>query len=446
MSGPKVVRVVSREERIAIANGQLARLDKVALNWKKECNAMGINTDSEAGHFDERIQYIHTLLEKGAFQEIQTEVENEVAFLKNDLKEKRETAIKRKSQARQRKRRLSNTASTLLSRLKLTDLEIPEEQLITLQNIQNGSVDEELAENTISAIFNLIVPEDQGLTEQQKHLAQKLGEGEEVRTLAQWLAGHPAADDAVGQKIDRFISKLQTIAEENRYSPFVERVRKMNAEPSPSKRRLLSDSIQIELAAEISAQENRLLILEQIDDLCLTLNQYENNAYSSLFGQAEDIKINFDDSQAKQLISDLGVAIESAKKAYANIQGRKVLLGALEQLGYDVREGMLTAWVKDGNVTMRNQTTTSYGVKVSGGVEGGPLQIRPVKFDRSASSYDAETQWCSKFSELKQHLENDVSSFEILAATPVGQIPVEYVEDGETRRNTERKQLVSKSE
>jgi hypothetical protein len=49
---------------------------------------------------------------------------------------------------------------------------------------------------------------------------------------------------------------------------------------------------------------------------------------------------------------------------------------ALADLGYEAREGMETAWVKDGRVVMHRASNPEMGVEIKG---SEPLQFRPVR-------------------------------------------------------------------
>jgi hypothetical protein len=123
------------------------------------------------------------------------------------------------------------------------------------------------------------------------------------------------------------------------------------------------------------------------------------------------------------------------------------VLGALSALGYEVREGMETAWASDGNVTLRNAQRPDYGVKVSGGAEGGPLQLRAICFGQRgaerdvARDRDVETLWCSDFDALKSELANAGGDLSVVVAKPAREVALEIVEEAapKSRRETERR-------
>jgi hypothetical protein len=47
--------------------------------------------------------------------------------------------------------------------------------------------------------------------------------------------------------------------------------------------------------------------------------------------------------------------------------GNRAVLGGLAGLGYEVSEGMATAWVKDGRVVLQKAASPGYRIELSGG-------------------------------------------------------------------------------
>jgi hypothetical protein len=71
------------------------------------------------------------------------------------------------------------------------------------------------------------------------------------------------------------------------------------------------------------------------------------------------------------------VSAEAQRKAAQS--RRDVILQGLAKLGYEVHEGMTTAWAKDGRVVLRKPSLPGYyGVEASGQAETSRLQVRAV--------------------------------------------------------------------
>ena len=56
---------------------------------------------------------------------------------------------------------------------------------------------------------------------------------------------------------------------------------------------------------------------------------------------------------------------------------RKAILNGLAQLGYEVHEGMETAWANDGQIVAKKPSLPGYGVEIGGqcGQDGGSKDL-----------------------------------------------------------------------
>jgi hypothetical protein len=140
------------------------------------------------------------------------QVPNEIAFLAEVLEKRIAATAEKKAQERTARRRLASTAAKLAAALARSGASVPAQLQPALSAARDGARDGvEAAERALSQGFALLAPagEEAALGAHQLEIAQRLGEGEETRTLADWLAGQPAPDDARGQELDRHIAELE---------------------------------------------------------------------------------------------------------------------------------------------------------------------------------------------------------------------------------------------
>lgn len=104
MSGPKVVRVVTREEILAICEGHLRRLGQTINQWIAQGKKTGEITDQEIDATLERQRHLVDLLKQDAFIDLQKKVPDEIAYLKSDLLRREQLAIEKAATARKRAR------------------------------------------------------------------------------------------------------------------------------------------------------------------------------------------------------------------------------------------------------------------------------------------------------------------------------------------------------
>jgi len=107
------------------------------------------------------------------------------------------------------------------------------------------------------------------------------------------------------------------------------------------------------------------------------------------------------------------------------------LLEGLSKLGYDVRQGMETAWVRNGSIVLESPSYQGYGVEV-GGDPSGMVQLRTVKFGGSdlpnaEADKTAETEFCSSFDKLRDGIAGAGGDIAIVRALRVGTTPVKQV-------------------
>jgi hypothetical protein len=121
---------------------------------------------------------------------------------------------------------------------------------------------------------------------------------------------------------------------------------------------------------------------------------------------------------------------------------RVAVLGALVELGYEVREGMATAWTEDGRVVVHKPGESVYGVEVSAPSVGNALQVRVVaKGEVSRSKQrdkEVEETWCGEFSRLRALLAEEGFSTELKQAHAPGELAIKTIAGGESKAEQER--------
>jgi hypothetical protein len=368
------------------------------------------------------------MMEEDRFADVQKAAPAETSFLRADLQSRREKAAARAAAAAQNRRRAERNGQLLLEALRKAGRPIPEDLVRELSSA-------DAAEAAIARAFDLLHPPGPSAasTDRQLEIAKELGAGERRETFAHWLSQQPAAVElAADLHIDRHLAELeQSGIDPSSYASRAAAIR----EGDPARRSLLADSLLVELSKAVRESRATAEILSDLRARSAELAPYQSNEARAIRASIEDALNRRDVSAAASLLAQANTLIEQEMQALAFDARRRAVLRGLSELGYEVNEGMATAWVESGQVVLRRTASPGYGVHLAGGTKSDRLQVRAVAFSDPHSSRDAgrdrdvETVWCSDFDKLRAMLSKAGTDIEIEQALPVGSIPLKVVED-----------------
>jgi hypothetical protein len=437
MSGPKVFHVVTREEIIAICEGHLSRLDAAIAEWNRTCA-----TNGGAGQVDieavvARRDALRAMITSERFTELQKQVPAEISFLKADAKQRLERASAAALKARQAARRSARTAQMLLDALDRKGVALPEE---VRRQLQTPSPSGSEVDAVMARAFALLAADQaKGVSARQREIAEQLGRGEKRMTLSEWLASQPSpSGDGSLLKIDRYLVELSELGIDP--SPFEARATAIASQPS-ARQTLLSDSLLFDLARTVKEAREHVGILSGLRERNAELARFASAAAKELRTEIEKALVGEDATAARSLIERANAFIAEEIRGMAAVARRRAVLRGLASLGYEVTEGMATAWVEGGRVVLRKSANPEYGVELAGGTKSERFQVRAVGFGSAGASRDAsrdrdmETIWCDEFARLQALLAGQGGKIEIEDALPVGAVPMKVIEQarGEDR-------------
>ncbi|KTD47813.1 hypothetical protein [Legionella quateirensis] len=455
MSGPKVVRVITKQEVIAICRGRIDTLQDTIAQWRKFATKHDALTAEEETSVEKRLSAIIKMFENEQFNDVQKKCNDEISSLKRDVSRIREAAIVKAVQERSTRRRLQYSAETLIKFLETEKHQIPEELLNITSSIITADEAELTAINsTLCRILNLYIlgsNEIQTMTPLQKELSKKLSEGEKLQTLADWKINHSmeTKETEANQRLDKLLAEIECLNNEVATKKFVERLTFITKEPSSNQRSLLTDSLIIDLIEYSKEQkeiDNALESMREIHSELKILDSLPAQNLEKMFVKA----IETNDLSLIKNLTEKGIELIKIESKYLlGMARREAVLKGLSELGYEIRESMATAWVKNGRLIVKKPNEQNYGVELGAIEEAERMQIQLVSFQESSSSQDIEkeTIWCSEFSRLKSLLEKAGSSLLIEKALPVGSKPLKQVKEPSqlaTRSDKQSKENVLK--
>ncbi|MGW8465925.1 hypothetical protein [Pseudomonas sp. CLCA07] len=430
MSGPKVVRIVTREEIIAICEGHLQRLEHVVARWQAQACKVGELSEQECVATFARRNRLRALLAQERFAELQKAVPVEIEHLRRDLEDREERAIIRATERRQRERRLQENAAALLNALQVNPESVDQGLLHSLSRLAKGASQDD-GERLLAEGFAQLAKASQKemLSEAQRALAQQLKVEEPKLSLADWMVARQpeASRDVRLQRIDRHIVELQLLQGADSAAPFLQALERAGEETQAQRRNLLLDSLVLDLATSTRDFQSKRECFEQLQDLACEIETQASAEHASILSKIATCTIATDLAMMAGLIEQCEGLIAANFQTRAALARREAVLGGLASLGYEVREGMATAWAETGKVVLRKAATPGYGVEVGGKADNGRLQVRAVALssDRDKTrDRDVETIWCSEFHRLQALLKDKGCELLIERALSVGEVPL----------------------
>jgi hypothetical protein len=325
------------------------------------------------------------LLTRDAFADLQKDVPDEMGFLHADLERRRQRSVEKLVHARQRRRQGQINATTLIKALESRGALVPAELRALASGEEVTDTDAVLAQGLAR-----LSPKENALTDaQQKHAKRLMTD---VPGIGAWKAVIP--ENPRIERIDRQIAELQSLLGAEQTAALSERLRTIETMSFDAHQHLQLDSMIIDLATTLK------------------------------------------DTRA-QRASPVEAAPPATEERFAKAR-RKAILDGLAKLGYEVHEGMETAWANDGQIVAKKPSLPGYGVEIGGQARSGRIQVRTVAVtaDRDTRrDKDVETLWCGEFSRLQELLAEQGDNLIIERALGVGTVPLKLSLDTRTAQN-----------
>ncbi len=253
MSGPKVVRIVTREEIEAICRRHISAVAFAAEELRRRAHRCGLLDETLEKAISSRLSGFESMFASERWMNIQKGAPEAASFMlaEADRLETFATAIA--ATARERGRRAADAARSLISALETARVPIPD----GLRAAGHGkAASPEEAEKSVAAAL-LLVPAaqlDPYATAARNELAGRLGAGEEVKTMADLIAGRAAEPTATERRLDALIAELGIL---DGAAGFSRRADEIMLEGDTSHRALLMDSLVMDAAAHVAAMRRR---------------------------------------------------------------------------------------------------------------------------------------------------------------------------------------------
>ena len=439
MSGPKVIRIVTEEEKRAICETQIASLTSAVHSLISFLEDNGLATDDIKRKYEEKLSYYEEFASLDNYRRIPVLVQREVEYIQSEKEGFEKVLV---SQAAKKARTIRNLAESIKTLHMLSqnvnarmdnEISLSHSQINRLSEGEIETVKQKVALE-LSKLSSINKNNQNGiqLSDEQKELRNRLRNNESVQNFNKWALFENA--NAEANRFDLALAELDTVGlSENAKSKILTRLDDSYAEDSPSRRKLKLDSLMIEIAQAVRNQRNKNTLLEKLNSIkqeLLVINSAEATKIKLQIDKAistGDVHIfqNMLDT-TKDKVSDIIKAASTAK-------GKEALINALSSLGYQIIEGMQTAVVENGQLIVKKPMQDTYGVQIQQIMSSGKFQLRMVSAtpdnQRSVCEDESEeTAWCSDLSHIQKSLSDSGVELEIIKALDPGATPVQHSE------------------
>jgi hypothetical protein len=410
MSGPKVVRIVTREEVEAICRREIGYVRAAAEELIRTYKSLGqLSAEIENGISD-NFDRLTTLVSAGRYVEVQKQAPEVASFFRSEAERVTREAIVAAEADRRRRRRLSDSATTLIQAFDAAGKVAPA-GLSRIVGNSNGADEATLLgmtteiDRAMRELVSVATPA-QTISAEGQGFAARLGSGDATVTLDRWISDNVPAkpDDA---RIDAALAALDALGEAELANAFHERLNAIRQAPA-DRRAILTDSLLLEASQEARRVRTVALLRARLVQAAAGLDAIGTTSSKA---HADLIRVALgksDYSAAERLIEEATALSEVEVARVAAGSRRKAVLSGLAFLGYEIREGMATAWVRDGRVVLRKPGATDYGIEIGAPADLSRLQVRLVGSDTPASprsgerDRDQEVTWCSDVARLEE--------------------------------------------
>ena len=427
MSGPKVVRVVTREELVSAGRALLARLDAAIKQWERNCGSLLKDSDVEAtkGRRDD----LATILAADKFPEFVQAAAKEIDFLMEDVERRRDRAVQARAQERVRHASGQELAKTLLR----SGATLPPDLRVELEKASQGQLSVAEMDTALSRAGQAVfLAEREGVTPEQRELAQRLGAQATGATFETWRL-QSEKPDARLQVAFVHLSDLEALGFSSDASSLERELHLVNGIADDAKRNMRMDTIlQVVRRAKGDALA-KVKLVSQIELMAAELSATAPASDAVRKLQAASLTASLE--QLQEIIELGREQLARSQAAGSAAARRKAVLEGLQKLGYQLQEGISTITTDSGRLVVRSPGESGYGVELVMGASQ-KVQVRSVSFNtgRDMSQDVAEEQrWCGDFSKLQVALQSSGCEVVVEKALGVGAAPLRVVEVTEDR-------------
>lgn len=417
MSGPKIVdlrlvRAVEDRQWISLRS----RLRNAMEEWRR-CAAEhpGAVTAGAMQSLDNTLaslDAVHSsIAPPRSIRDLLDRARGQLQFVREEATLLRQQATVQLASQQQKQRRLDAAIEDAAARLSNAGFE--EERAHLLEARTETALE--------AALCRLAAREREGLSEALQQAADDLAGQSQIRSLREWQRDeNPALD-----RLDHLAAEWSVLTGAPPPAAIQSKLDSLRSIRDERTLRLQTDSLVLQMDEALAQARRERERQQLLDDLAADLSAFDT------VPDALTVKLTALRTEHGFSVESFAEEVEAWTSAEARRRDasriRELLLGSLRDMGYEIREGMATAWTEEGSIVVRQPGSADYAVElreVSDRIRTELIRVGQPDAESTPAQrqrdVEIETQWCATHAAVLEELRTQGLSAEILVSRPPG--------------------------
>lgn len=402
MSGPKVVRIVTPQERQIIKDRWLSRLTQAILKIEAYVKENELLDEELERGLTETLEH-YKRLSADDYLKIEREIPEQINYLNTEHKKLKKRVVTKRTSDWELFKNLKSTHNELIALLSEKNIAVKnfsQPKIISKEHLKSYQIQ-------IDGLYNRLLKESSPsldkLSEEQMAIQQRLSKGDSMLSVSAWKSKLPATQSR--------LTKLEKTLEEMYVNDMSqEKIQALIARCAHLDDTLVNYDIQLDSliidAADFS--KNELALREAREELSDTIHLIES------LGEDFNFIPQWKEKLRSIELQDILQTVEKANQFYDQVSEeiiadarRKAIKTALEKAGYEINDTMETAWVENGRLVVKKATNSLYGVEFMSPKNLSRIQARVVADENRANERspsldkNQEEIWCDDFGAIR---------------------------------------------
>lgn len=428
MSGPKVVDIEAvRRQQKRDGLAALRRLERIVA----ECLRLQPQTDAEP-----LLKKFRALRGAEQWEQLYTEAPRHLAFYQGEVERLREQQAKAHAAKLHREHRLQQSVVQMTQALHA----LPDTPELNQVIIRLANADPQIQENALDEGMLLLSLDTKDTKDASSSRLREFSAAYIDEKTQQGAARLPAAaTDPQAERIERcwqLLGELTFLEPSPQLNDLTEKTHRVCLIEEPLQQGLLLDSLVLELSTHLQDRRAQQAARGELEMLIAELDEVQSpEARVWLEKLTVALSLPVTAEALSTLHQEASCWMEEALAQESRLEQRMAVLKALASVGYEVREGMATAWVEHDRIVVRKPHDSTYGVELSVPAQGTAFQTRVVSLSNAPRDAqrdrEIEETWCTDFQQAREVLRGAGFETKLKQGQPAGATPIKCVAPAE---------------